>query len=126
MPGKFMLRSCLLASLLATLTLDLAAAQQPTQAQRDAIRASCRSDFMAHCAGVEPGGKDALECLLRHDAKLSGACREAVNAVAPKPAEQAEPAAPAAAPEAKPEATPAAAAAPSQDEALKAAHVHAQ
>lgn len=116
-----MLRFYLLASLFATLTLDPAAAQ-PTQAQRDAIRASCRSDFMAHCAGVEPGGRDALECLLRNDAKLSGACRQAVNAV--KPAENAEPAAPAAAaaPEAKPEAAPPAqpAAAPSQDEALKA------
>jgi hypothetical protein len=113
-----MLRFCLLASLFATLTLDPAAAQQPTQAQRDAIRASCRSDFIAHCSGVEPGGKEAFECLLRNDAKLSGACREAVNAVA-KPAEPAEPAA---APDAKPEAAPAAseAAAPSQDEALKA------
>src|SRR6516225_8183444 len=74
-PGKCMLRFCLLASLFATLTLDPAAAQQPTQAQRDAIRASCRSDFIAHCSGVEPGGKEALECLMRNDAKLSAACK---------------------------------------------------
>ncbi len=91
--------------------LDPVAAQQPAQAQRDAIRASCRFDFMAHCAGVEPGDKAALECLVRNDAKLlSSARREAVNAVAPKPAEAAQPAAPepaAAAPDAKPGAAPA-------------------
>jgi hypothetical protein len=72
-------------------------AQQPTQSQRDAIRAACRSDFIANCSGVEPGGKEALECLLRNDAKLSPACQAAVNAAAPKPAEPAAtaPAAPA-------------------------------
>jgi hypothetical protein len=72
-------------------------AQQPTQSQRDAIRAACRSDFMANCSGVEPGGKEAFECLLRNDAKLSPACQAAVNAAAPKPAEPAAaaPAAPA-------------------------------
>jgi hypothetical protein len=74
------------------LTLHLAAAQQPTQAQRDAIRAACRSDFMANCASVTPGGKEALECLLRNQAKLSPACNSAVSAVAPAAA----PAAPAA------------------------------
>jgi hypothetical protein len=116
-----MLRFCLLAGLLTAVTFDHAAAQEPTQAQRDAIRASCRSDFIANCSGVEPGGREALECLMRNDAKLSAACREAVSAVTP--VEAAEPAAPAAAPppspEVKPEA-PAAIAAPSQDEALKA------
>jgi Cysteine rich repeat len=129
MPGELMLRFCLLAGVFAAAMLDPAAAQQPTPAQRDAIRASCRSDFMANCSGVTPGGKEALQCLVRNDAKLSAACREAVNAVAPKPIEAVEPApaVPAAAappepepkPEAKPEA-PAATAAPSQDEALEA------
>jgi hypothetical protein len=72
-------------------------AQQPTQSQRDAIRAVCRSDFMANCSGVEPGGKEAFECLVRNDAKLAPACQAAVNAAAPKPAEPAAaaPAAPA-------------------------------
>ena len=64
-------------------------AQQPTQAQRDAIRAACRSDFMANCSGVQPGGKEAFECLVRNDAKLSAPCKSAVNAAAPKPAEPA-------------------------------------
>jgi outer membrane biosynthesis protein TonB len=121
MPGEFMLRFYLLAGLLAAAAFDPAAAQQPTQAQRDAIRASCRSDFIANCSGVQPGGREALECLMRNDEKLSAACREAVNAVTPQPAEAAEPPPPAAAapPEAKPEA-PAATTAPASDDALKA------
>jgi hypothetical protein len=116
-----MFRFCLLAGLFAAAAFDPAHAQQPTQAQRDAIRASCRSDFIANCSGVQPGGREALECLMRNDEKLSAACREAVNAVTPQPAEAAEPPPPAAAapPEAKPEA-PAATATSTSDEALKA------
>ena len=78
-------------------------AQQPTEAQRDAIRSACRSDYMANCSSVTPGGIEALQCLQRNEGKLSGACRSAVNAIAAsaKPA-----AAPAAAPaEQKPAAT---------------------
>ena len=77
-----MFRSSLVAGWIAVLALTPAIAQRPTQAQRDAIRASCRSDFMANCASVQPGGKEALECLLRNEAKLSGSCRNAVNAIA--------------------------------------------
>src|ERR1700731_4446768 len=84
------------AGLLLVLLHDQGAAQQPTEAQRDAIRAACRSDFMANCSGVHPGGKEAFECLLRNDAKLSPSCQAAVNAAAPKPAEPAAAATPAA------------------------------
>jgi hypothetical protein len=77
-----MFRSSLVAGFVLTLTLTSIAAQQPTQAQRNAIRASCRSDFMANCASVQPGGKEALECLLRNESKLSAPCRSAVNAIA--------------------------------------------
>jgi hypothetical protein len=84
-------------------------AQQPTQAQRDAIRAACRSDFMANCSGVQPGGKEAFECLLQNDARLSASCQAAVNAAAPKPAEVAAPAGPATAAPANSEAAPPAA-----------------
>jgi hypothetical protein len=77
-----MFRSSLVAGGLIALTLAPAAAQQPTQAQRDAVRASCRSDFMANCAGVQPGGKEALECLMRNEPQLSASCRSAVNAIA--------------------------------------------
>src|SRR5580704_17932707 len=123
--GHAMFKSLAFAGLMLALLHDQAAAQQPTQAQREAIRASCRSDFMANCAGVEPGGREALACLLHNDAKLSAACREAVNAVAPKPAERSETTAPAAPPDTKPDAVPAqtqAAPASSQDDALKAVH----
>ena len=77
-----MFRSSLVAGCFITLTLAPAAAQQPTQAQRDAVRAACRSDFMANCASAQPGGKEALECLLRNEPKLSAPCRSAVNAIA--------------------------------------------
>ena len=60
-----------------------ARAQQPSQDRIAAIRASCRSDFMANCSGVTPGGKDALECLKRNLAKLSGSCKTAVIAITP-------------------------------------------
>jgi Cysteine rich repeat len=55
-------------------------AQQPTQAQRDAIRKACPSDYRAHCADVPTGGKAALACLQQHAASLSPACQRAVKA----------------------------------------------
>lgn len=94
-----------------------ALAQQPSEEQIAAIRASCRSDFLSHCAGVPRGGAEALQCLKRNVAQLSPACQAAVNAVAaaaPKP--EPKPAAPAAsappAPVAAPPPVPAPAAAP--------------
>ena len=32
-------------------------AQAPTDAQREAIRSACRSDYIAHCSSVPPGGR---------------------------------------------------------------------
>jgi hypothetical protein len=90
-----MFRFFAFAGLLLALSYEQASAQQPTEAERDAIRAACRSDFMANCSGVQPGGKEAFECLLRNDAKLSPSCQAAVNAAAPKPAEPAAAVAPA-------------------------------
>jgi hypothetical protein len=90
-----MFRFFAFAGLLLALSYEQASAQQPTQAQRDAIRAACRSDFMANCSGVQPGGKEAFECLLQNDAKLSPSCQAAVNAAAPKPSEPAAATAPA-------------------------------
>jgi hypothetical protein len=116
-----MFRSSLLAGLVLGVTVSPIVAQQPTQEQRDAIRAACRSDFMANCASVQPGGKDALECLMRNDAKLSAACKTAVGAIA-VPAPSKPPAAPASSepPAAEPPAKPAAAPAPSQADQIKA------
>jgi hypothetical protein len=104
-----MFRFFAFAGLLLALSYEQASAQQPTQAERDAIRAACRSDFMANCSGVQPGGKEAFECLLRNDAKLSPSCQAAVNAAAPKPAEPAAATAPAPATPAQSETAPPAA-----------------
>ena len=57
-----------------------AAAQGPSEEQRAAIRAACRSDYVAHCTSVPPGGAEALECLREHLASVSPACQQAVNA----------------------------------------------
>jgi hypothetical protein len=59
-----------------------ASGQQPTQAQKNAVRSACRSDYMAHCASVPTGGKASLECLQQNMASLSTACQSAVNAIA--------------------------------------------
>lgn len=53
----------------------------PTQAQQQAIRSACPSDFQTYCKGVQPGGADALQCLEKNVAKLSSACQQAVQAV---------------------------------------------
>ena len=63
--------------------VGLAAAQQPTDAQKAAIRSACPSDFQAHCAGVTPGGAAALQCLEKNVASLSSGCQAAVKAVMP-------------------------------------------
>ena len=95
-------------------------AQAPTDAQREAIRSACRSDYMAHCSSVPPGGLESLQCLQKNMSSLSSSCKTAVSAVeAPAPAAKSEtPAAapkadaPAATEPAKPAATAAPAAAP--------------
>ncbi len=56
-------------------------AQTPSEAQQQAIRSSCVSDYRANCAGVPPHGMQALACLEQHEAKLSSACKSAVDAV---------------------------------------------
>ena len=69
-----------LATSLMVLTSPLAA-QQPTSAQRSAIREACRTDYEAHCANVPSGGKQALMCLQQNMANLSQGCQIAVGAV---------------------------------------------
>jgi hypothetical protein len=83
-------------------------AQGVSEAQQDALRADCRSDFIANCSGVQPGGREALQCLENNLAKLSPTCQGAVRAVMPKSAEPPAAATPAAPPSAaaKPSAPP--------------------
>ena len=71
----------LLASLALGLVAGSAGAQQPTQAQANAIRQSCRSDYQAHCASVPTGGSAALQCLQNNMAGLSPGCQAAVGAI---------------------------------------------
>ena len=88
------------AAILATAAPALA--QAPSQAQRDAIKSQCRSDYIAHCSSVPPGGEASLQCLQKNMSSLSSGCQGAVRTVAAPAA-----AAPAAAP--KTDAAPAAA-----------------
>ncbi|MDB5564428.1 MAG: hypothetical protein JWP84_994 [Tardiphaga sp.] len=103
-----------LAALLAVISTSLvvltipAASQQPTSAQRNAIREECRSDYEAHCASVPTGGKPALMCLQKNMASLSASCQTAVSAIDKPSVATPAAAAPASAPKAA--ATPAAAA----------------
>jgi hypothetical protein len=87
--------------------------QAPTEAQREAIRSECRSDYMAHCSSVPPGGMESLQCLQKNMSSLSSGCQGAVRAVEAPKAESAPAAAPKAetAPAATPKAEPAPAAA---------------
>src|SRR5258706_5402840 len=55
--------------------------QAPTDAQRNAIRSECRSDYQAHCASVPPGGAASLQCLQKNMSSLSSSCQSAVLAV---------------------------------------------
>jgi hypothetical protein len=55
--------------------------QQPTDAQRSAIRAQCRADYEAHCASVPPGGMASLQCLQKNMSSLAPGCQNAVRAV---------------------------------------------
>jgi hypothetical protein len=89
------------ALLMAAVLMNVAPAfsQAPSQAQRDAIKSECRSDYIAHCSSVPPGGEASLQCLQKNMSSLSSACQGAVRAVeAPAAAPKAESAPAAAAP----------------------------
>jgi Cysteine rich repeat len=57
----------------------IADAQQPTQAQANAIRQSCRSDYQSYCSSVPTGGSASLQCLQSHLNQLSSSCQTAVS-----------------------------------------------
>jgi hypothetical protein len=66
-------------------------AQAPSQAQRDAIKSQCRSDYIAHCSSIPPGGEASLQCLQQNMSSLSSGCKSAVQAVAAPAETKAEP-----------------------------------
>jgi hypothetical protein len=65
----------------AAILATAASAQAPSQTQRDAIKSQCRSDYMAHCSSVPPGGEASLQCLQKNMSSLSSSCQSAVRAV---------------------------------------------
>src|ERR1700704_17751 len=83
-----------------------ASSQAPTDAQRNAIRSECRSDYVAHCANVPPGGEASLQCLQKNMSSLTSSCQAAVQGGEARAAPKAESAT------AKPSAEPAASAPP--------------
>src|SRR4051812_45064778 len=78
------------AAILATAAPALA--QAPSQAQRDDIKSQCRSDYIAHCSSVPPGGEASLQCLQKNMSSLSSSCQSAVRAVEAPAAATAKPA----------------------------------
>jgi hypothetical protein len=98
----------LMTAVLAFATPSLA---QPTEAQKEAVKSACRSDYMAHCSSVTPGGEEALQCLAKNMSSLSGSCQSAVKAIEASAQPKSEPAKsePAKSEPAKSEAAPAAA-----------------
>jgi hypothetical protein len=85
----------------AILFATAALAQAPTEAQREAIKSQCRSEYIAHCSSIPPGGEASLQCLQKNMSSLSANCASAVRAVE-------APAAPKAETAPKPDAAPAA------------------
>ncbi len=69
------------AGMMVVLAVGDGSAQQPTPAQASAIRAACRADYQANCAGVPTGGAAALQCLQTNASRTSAACQQALRAV---------------------------------------------
>ena len=83
-------------ALMAAATFTVASpafSQAPADAQRAAIKSQCRSDYIAHCSSVPPGGMASLQCLQKNMASLSPSCQTAVRAVEAPSETKAEPAA---------------------------------
>jgi hypothetical protein len=93
-----------------------ALSQGPSDAQREAVKSQCRSDYMAHCSSIPPGGEASLQCLAKNMSSLSAGCASAVRAVEAAAAPKSEPA-PAAAAPAKESAPAASTAKPTTDTA---------
>jgi hypothetical protein len=74
------MRALPLTGLLSLLLAGSAVAQQPSQAQANAIRQSCSGDYQSLCANVPTGGRASLQCLQEHIGSLSPPCHDAVVA----------------------------------------------
>lgn len=74
----------------AVLFATAALAPAPSEAQREAIKSQCRSDYMAHCSSIPPGGAASLQCLQKNMSSLSAGCAGAVRAAEAPAAPKAE------------------------------------
>jgi hypothetical protein len=71
-----MMRTMIIAAVLALTSLSAAFAQDFSAEQR----AACKGDFEKFCKGTIPGGGRVLACLDKQHDSLSGACKKAVEA----------------------------------------------
>ena len=100
--GRAAVRGLVMAALMSVVAAP-AVAQGPSEAQREAIKADCRNDYIAHCSSIPPGGEASVQCLAKNMSSLSPSCQAAVRAVeAPAAAAAPAPATAPAAPSAKP------------------------
>ncbi len=78
----FLLSACLGVFLTAAPALS-----QPSQSQINAVRQNCRSDYMAHCSSVPPGGAESLNACRT----IRRACRPAAAAPSTRSSRQPRP-----------------------------------
>jgi hypothetical protein len=64
---------------LALFATSSSGAQSMSDAQKNAIRESCRSDYMKHCSSVPPGTAQSLACLQSNAGQLSAGCQRALG-----------------------------------------------
>jgi hypothetical protein len=103
------LRVSIIPALACCLLASGAFAAEMTDAEKDALRSSCRSDYFSYCSSV-PRGPAVLTCLQKNIASVSAGCRQALSnlggaSTPPAAATEAAPAPAAAPPPAAPATT---------------------
>jgi hypothetical protein len=104
-------------ALVCCLVASGAMAAELTDAEKDALRSDCRSDYFSYCSSV-PRGPAVLTCLQNNIASVSPGCRQALSELGGSPASAPSTATP---PAQAPAATPAPAAAPNPASSSSAA-----
>lgn len=72
------LRLSMIPALACCLLASGAVAAEMTDAEKDALRSSCRSDYFSYCSSV-PRGPAVLTCLQKNIASVSAGCRQALS-----------------------------------------------
>jgi len=79
------LRLIAIPALVCCLVASAAMAAELTDAEKDALRSDCRSDYFSYCSSV-PRGPAVLTCLQKNIASVSPGCRQALSALGGAPA----------------------------------------